>query len=77
MPADVRGFMGSGAAPPLSRPAPPRTPAPGDSGATPLGQTLAGVGGHSQMAYLLFYCLVGLPRSGRNLEKRRTLYGTF
>lgn len=24
MPADVRGFMGSGAAPPLSRPAPPQ-----------------------------------------------------
>lgn len=41
--APVRGFVGSGAAPPLSRPA-PRTPAPSAVGATGPGQRLAGVG---------------------------------
>lgn len=74
MPTGVRGFAGSGAAPPLSRPAPSQDSCTGDGGATPPGQTLAGGGGRSRMAYLLFVSLVGLQRSGRNLGRSGALY---
>lgn len=54
----MRGFVGSGAAPPLSRPAPlPRTPAPGDYGATQPWQTLTGAWG-DRVKWCMFYFIL-------------------
>lgn len=67
-----------GVVPPLPCPAPPPTPQDSRTGRLWGHPTWAdaggGLGGQSQMAYLLFCSPVGLQRSGRNLGRSGALY---